>query len=224
MKFDRDGGPFTVAAVLPAVGAAIAGRRRLAAALVVLPVAVAAFFRDPERAPDRGRAAGGDTVLAPADGKIMYTGPADREAAPEGDWQQVVTFLAVTDVHINRVPYGGTITSVTYRPGRFLAAFTHESGAQNERSEITVVRDLGDGSTRTVIFRQIVGMLARRVVTRVDPGDLVSTGDRIGLMRFGSRMDVFLPPDAEVVVEANQRVVGGETVLARWSADTEAGS
>lgn len=201
------------------MAALLSGRRRTAAALLVLPVAVAAFFRDPERAPDRGLATDADTVLAPADGKVMYAGPADPAAAPAGAWQQVVTFLSITDVHINRAPYGGTVSSVTYRPGRFLAAFSHESGTENERSEIIVVRELDDGSSRTVVFRQIVGMLARRVVTRIGPGDRVTTGQRIGLMKFGSRMDVFLPPEVALRVESNQRVVGGETVLARWPAD-----
>ncbi|HEX2575991.1 MAG TPA: phosphatidylserine decarboxylase, partial [Aquihabitans sp.] len=137
-------------------------------------------------------------------------------ATPDGDWQQIVIFLSVADVHINRAPYGGTVSTVIYRPGRFLAAFTPESGSENERSEITVVRDLPGGGQRTVVFRQIVGMFARRVVTRVEPGDLLQTGQRIGLMKFGSRMDLFLPHEVELSVVERQRVVGGETVLGRW--------
>ncbi len=216
MKLDRDGLPFIALAALPAVLAAGTRRLRAAVGLVALPVAMAAFFRDPDRSPERGVAADEDTVLSPADGKVMYVGPADPAAALDGHWQQVVIFLSVTDVHINRAPYAGTVESVTYRPGRFLAAFTPASGAENERSEITVVRDLADGTQRTVVFRQIVGILARRVVTRVQPGDLLATGERIGLMKFGSRMDVFVPHEAEVLVVEKQRVVGGETVLARW--------
>lgn len=218
MKLDRDGLPFIAIAALPSAFALARGRRRLALGLAPLPAAIAAFFRDPDRGPDRGMAADEDTVVSPADGQVMYVGPADPAAAPHGDWQQIVIFLSVTDVHINRAPYAGTVASVTYRPGRFLAAFTPESGTENERSEITVVRDLAGGGQRTVVFRQIVGMLARRVVTRVQPGDVVATGERIGLMKFGSRMDVFLPDEAAISVVETDRVVAGETVLARWPA------
>lgn len=216
MKLDRDGLPFIALAVLP--GAVALARRRPgpALALCALPVAVGAFFRDPEREPDRGRPTDEDAVLSPADGKVMYVGPADPAATPEGTWQQVVIFLSVADVHINRSPYAGRVTDVSYRPGRFLAAFTPESGSENERSEITLVRTLADGTERTVVFRQIVGMLARRVVTRIAVGDEVVTGQRIGLMKFGSRMDVFVPHEVDLLVREGDRVVGGETVLGRW--------
>jgi phosphatidylserine decarboxylase len=123
-------------------------------------------------------------------------------------------------VHINRAPYGGRVTDVTYRPGKWLAAYKFESATQNERSDITVEREVG-GRTRTVVFRQIVGAVARRVVTRVSPGDVVATGDRIGLMKFGSRMDVFLPPDVDLAVATGDRTVAGETVLGRWRTPQE---
>jgi len=116
-------------------------------------------------------------------------------------------------VHINRVPFGGRLTKVTYRPGRFLAAFRPESGAQNERTELWVERQ-----GRTVVFRQVVGVLARRVVCRVREGDEVATGDRFGLMKFGSRMDVFVDRDARLLVEAGDMVRAGETRLAEFPA------
>lgn len=224
MKLDRDGSPFIALAALPAAAALVARRPRIAAGLGTLPVAVAAFFRDPDRSPDLGPEVDPDTVLSPADGKVMYVGPADPSATPPGDWQQVVIFLSVADVHINRSPYAGVVQDVTYRPGRFLAAFTPESGSENERSEITVLRTLADGTERTVVFRQIVGMLARRVVTRVRPGDTVGTGERIGLMKFGSRMDVFLPHEVEVLVAEGDRVRAGETVIGRWPEPVPAAS
>ncbi len=208
--------PSIAIASLPSAVAAATGRRRTAIALLALPLAIAAFFRDPERGPDHTVVDDVDAVVSPADGKVMYVGPADPRATPPGEWQQIVIFLSVTSVHINRAPYAGMVTSVVYRPGRFLAAFTEESGAENERSEITVVRDLDHGVQRTVMFRQIVGMLARRVVTRVEPGHVIATGERIGLMKFGSRMDVFVPPEVEIEVAEGQQVVGGETVIARW--------
>lgn len=216
MKIDRDGFPFMALASVPAVVALGSGRRRTALGLGLLTVALTAFFRDPDRAPDRGGPTDPDVVLAPADGKVMHVGVPQPGVAPDGDWQQVSIFLSVADVHINRAPYGGLVTEVTYRPGRFRAAYTAESAHQNERSEITVVRDVGGGERR-VVFRQIVGVLARRVVTRVAAGDVVATGQRIGLMKFGSRMDVFLPLDATILVPVGARVVAGQTEIARWN-------
>jgi phosphatidylserine decarboxylase len=154
-------------------------------------------------------------VLAPADGKVMHVGDPQPGVAPEGDWQQISIFLALSDVHINRTPVGGTVTSVSHRPGRYLAAFKAESAHENERSEIAI--DVpAPGGVRTVVFRQIVGMAARRVVTRTAPGDVLAPGERIGLMRFGSRMDVFVPVDARIDVALGDKTVGGETVIARW--------
>jgi len=206
-------------AAAPALVARACGRRRLAVVLGVLPVAMAAFFRDPDRRPDQvaGDAFGPDLVVAPADGRVMHVGEPLDGTAPAGEWQQVSIFLSVTDVHINRTPYGGEVTDVTYRPGRYLAAYKAESAHENERSEITVARVVG-ADVRTVVFRQIVGVLARRVVTRVRPGQVLRTGERIGLMKFGSRMDVFVPPEVELAVAPRQRVVAGETVLGRWPA------
>ena len=212
---DRAASPFVAMSAVPAVVAALTGHRRSALSLLALPVGVAAFFRDPDRTPDH-RQVQPDLVLAPADGKVMYAGPGQDGVAPDGDWQQVSIFLSVFDVHINRAPYGGTITDVTYRPGKWHAAYRFESATENERSDLTVVREVG-GRTRTIVFRQIVGLVARRVVTRVRAGDVVVTGQRIGLMKFGSRMDVFVPPDVELAVSAGDRTVAGETVIGRWT-------
>jgi phosphatidylserine decarboxylase len=199
---------------LPAAVAAVAGRPRTAAALASLPVGVTAFFRDPARSPDHAPV-GPDLVVAPADGKVMYAGPAQAEVAPPGDWQQVSIFLSLFDVHINRTPYGGRVEAVTYRPGKWHAAYRFESATENERSEITLC-DTVDGEDRRVVFRQIVGLVARRVVTRVQPGDVLRTGQRIGLMKFGSRMDVFVPPHVDLVAAAGDRTTAGESVIARW--------
>lgn len=215
MKIDKDAAPFTALAALAPLGAALAGRGRLAGTLSALPIAVTAFFRDPARFPDQGQEVDPSIVLAPADGKVMHAGPAQPGVAPPGDWHQISIFLSLLDVHINRAPYGGVVTQVTYRPGRFLAAFKAESATENECTEITVEREV-DGEHRVVVFRQIVGLLARRVVTRVAPGDRISTGQRIGLMKFGSRMDVFLPPEVPLLVREGDRVIAGESTLARW--------
>lgn len=220
VSIDREAAPATAVAAIPALVAALAGRRGAALALGVVPAAVALFFRDPDRRSDSDHGHGAidaDTVVSPADGKVMYAGPGQDGVAPEGEWQQVSIFLSAFDVHINRAPYGGRLTEVTYRPGKWLAAYKHESAHLNERTDLVIEREVGS-ETRVVHFRQIVGLMARRVVTRVAAGDELTTGQRIGLMKFGSRMDVFVPPEVALLVQAGQRVVAGETVIARWPA------
>ncbi|MCZ2850109.1 phosphatidylserine decarboxylase [Modestobacter sp. VKM Ac-2978] len=218
MRIDRAGWPFLAVPLASAAVSTVLGRgsglrwaRVLTWPLLALSAYMAVFFRDPDRRSDSVPPSPED-VLSPADGVVMVAGDPQPGVAPEGDWQQVSVFLSVVDVHVNRAPYGGRITTSTYTPGSFLAAYRAESAHRNERSELWV-RD-GD---RTVVFRQIVGVLARRIVTRVVPGQEVATGDRIGLMKFGSRMDVFVPPECTVTVTKGQRVRGGETVIARWS-------
>ena len=215
---DRAAGPAVAVSLVPAALAALFGRRRTALSLLALPAGVAAFFRDPDRTPDH-RQVDPDLVLAPADGRVMYVGPAQDGVTPEGDWQQVSIFLSVFDVHINRTPYGGTVQDVTYRPGKWHAAYRFESATENERSEITV-SDTVDGEHRTVVFRQIVGLVARRVVTRVAKGDVLRAGQRIGLMKFGSRMDVFVPPHVELTATVVEHTVAGESVIGRWPSPT----
>jgi phosphatidylserine decarboxylase len=217
-RIDREAAPATMVAAAPAALALLLGRPRTAAVLGVLPLAIAAFFRDPDRTPDHA-AVPVDDVLSPADGKVMHAGAGQEGVAPEGEWQQVSIFLSAFDVHINRTPYGGRVVEVAERPGRWLAAYKHESAHLNERSDITVERQVGD-ELRRVHFRQIVGLMARRVVTRVAEGDELATGQRVGLMKFGSRMDVFVPPECDLLVSTGERVVAGETVIARWARPT----
>jgi phosphatidylserine decarboxylase len=219
MRIDRAGWPFLAvplgsAAALTVLGR-VTGRRWTHLAgwpLLGLSAYMALFFRDPDRRCDVVPPAS-DEVLSPADGVVMVAGEPQPGVAPEGDWQQVSVFLSVVDVHVNRTPYRGEITEYSYQPGSFLAAYRKESAHRNERSELWV-RD-GD---RTVVFRQIVGVLARRIVTRVGVGAQVATGERVGLMKFGSRMDVFVPRECTITVTQGQRVRGGETVIARWTA------
>jgi phosphatidylserine decarboxylase len=216
MRIDRAGWPFITGPLAPAALAALAGRR-WAARWVALPFLglsayMALFFRDPDRRcdtvpPDP------DDVLSPADGVVMVAGEPQEGVAPDGDWQQVSVFLSVVDVHVNRSPFHGEVVESSYRKGSFLAAYRKESAHRNERSELW----LRDGD-RTVVFRQIVGVLARRIVTRTSPGQRLATGERMGLMKFGSRMDVFVPRTCMVTVTKGQRVRGGETVIARWPA------
>jgi phosphatidylserine decarboxylase len=218
MRIDRAGWPFITGPLAPAALLTLAGRttgrpwpRRLAFPLLGLSAYMALFFRDPDRPCDTTPPPD-DDVLSPADGVVMVAGEPQPGVAPEGDWQQVSVFLSVVDVHVNRSPYHGEVVESSYRPGSFLAAYRRESAHRNERSELW----LRDGD-RTVVFRQIVGVLARRIVTRTGVGRRLATGERMGLMKFGSRMDVFVPRDCTVLVRVGQRVRGGETVIARWS-------
>jgi phosphatidylserine decarboxylase len=140
---------------------------------------------------------------------VLIAGPAVPEAAPPGSWLQISIFLSPMDVHINRIPASGRVTRVSYTPGRFLPAYRHDAASANERSEIWI-----DHQGQTIVARQIVGILARRVVCRAQTGADVRAGDRYGIMKFGSRMDIFLPTTATLKVQVGQTVRGGETVIA----------
>jgi phosphatidylserine decarboxylase len=205
MRFDRAGFPFIGGAWLIALIAAAFGGWIWSLPLVALGAFFAFFFRDPDRVPPDGR----DVVLSPADGRVLVAGAVMAGAAPEGDWQQISIFLSPMDVHVNRVPAAGRITRVTYRPGRFRIASHKAAATENERSEIWI-----DHGGQTIVARQIVGFLARRVVCRANVGDEVKAGDRFGVMKFGSRMDIFLPPSATIRVAVGEMVRGGETVIA----------
>lgn len=205
--FDRAGWPFLLGAVVLALAGAGIGGRWWALPGTLLAVGFLFFFRDPERPLPTDQS----LILSPADGKVMAVGPAGADAPP-GTWQQVTIFLSPLDVHVNRAPVSGRVTKVSYKAGQFLPAYRPESGALNEQSEVWV-----DHDGRTAIFRQVVGLLARRVVCRVQVGDALAVGDRVGVMKFGSRMDVFLPTDIRVQVKPGDRVVAATTVLGRWT-------
>lgn len=172
--------------------------------LVFLGGFVLYFFRDPERTPP----ADADAVVSPADGRVTEIVEEEFEGRPG---KRVSIFLSVWDVHVNRAPVGGRIRKLEYRPGRFYAALRARASQENEQNVFTVETDRGEMS-----FKQIAGWIARRVVSWKAPGDTVATGERIGLIRFGSRMDVWLPPEAEIVVRKGQSVSAGASILARW--------
>ncbi|HET9372076.1 MAG TPA: phosphatidylserine decarboxylase [Vicinamibacterales bacterium] len=205
MRIDSAAWPFVALAALPAALAALVGSPLVAVTLLLLPIAIALFFRDPDRSPP----AAADAVLAPADGVVMHAGPAREGEPPPGQWNQITIFLSVFDVHINRTPVAGRVVRVEQRPGTFRPAFKHDSH-RNEQSEIWI-----DVHGTPVVVRQVVGLLARRVVTRVRAGETLATGARIGLMKFGSRMDVFVPTSATVTCAKGDRVVAGESIIAR---------
>ncbi len=155
------------------------------------------FFRDPER-----EAPQGPYAVSPADGKIVRIKAGAKETV-------VSIFLNIFDVHVNRAPVGGKVVEVEYKPGKFLVASRDEASVQNEMN--TVVIDGGEG---VVKFSQIAGLIARRVICYKQPGEFVTAGERIGLIRFGSRVDVYLGPEWRIRVREGERVRAGESILA----------
>jgi phosphatidylserine decarboxylase len=205
MRFDPAGWPFVIGSAVVALFVWLLAGPVLGIPLLVVSGFLLFFFRDPERIHDAPPSA----VLSPADGRVMVAGPPTGAATPAGQWHQVSVFLSPMDVHVNRIPVSGRVTRVEYHPGRFLPAYRKESGDLNERSEVTI-----DHDGQPIVVRQIVGVLARRVVCRTREGLDVKAGERFGVMKFGSRMDVFVPVDATLHVRVGETVVGGVTVIA----------
>ncbi len=207
MRVAKEGWPFIAIAWVVLAALALAGW--WIAALGWLPIAVwvVAFFRDPAR--DRVR--GDDLILAPADGKIVSIIAIDEPGFLGGPATRVAIFMNVFSVHVNRYPADGTVGLRQYTPGRFLNAAAEKASTENEQSTIGLVTSRG-----RLLIRQIAGLVARRIVTDHDTGQVVRQGNRLGLIRFGSRVDLFLPPNAEILVAVGQHTSAGETVVARW--------
>ncbi|MBD3297755.1 MAG: phosphatidylserine decarboxylase [candidate division Zixibacteria bacterium] len=208
----RDGWPFVIGGLfVTAIGAFLGATGAgawyiLAAAGGVATFFFVFFFRDPARTAPTGNHA----IVAPADGRIVSV-----TTRPDGG-VQIDTFLSVFNVHVNRAPTAGRVISTDYRPGRFIAAMKPEAGRQNERQDIVMRNDVG-----IIRFAQIAGVLARRIVCRVGEGDELKVGDRIGMIRFGSRMEVILPPGFDAAVTVGEKVRAGETVIARYGRQTD---
>jgi phosphatidylserine decarboxylase len=214
MNFAREGFVFMgLSAAIAAVTLAAALARRswalwlIAFALLLITLWVAYFFRDPERAGERGAR----LVLAPADGRVAMVAEVDEPAFLRGPAHRVSIFMNVFDVHVNRYPVGGIVRYVHYNPGKFLNASTDKSSLENEQRSVGIETTSGQ---RRVLVRQIAGLIARRIVTYSRDGDVAEQGARMGIIRFGSRVDIFLPPDARILVTVGQRTVAGVTVIA----------
>jgi phosphatidylserine decarboxylase len=173
------------------------------AVLVLLGLFVFSFFRNPDRLipSDPG------LIVAPADGRVVVTRNEDNSGNPG---KRISIFLAIWNVHVNRAPVAGTITRLDYKPGKFLAAWDENASFQNEQNVFTQSTDYGE-----IVYKQIAGWVARRVVAWKKAGDTVARGERIGLVRFGSRVDLWLPGEAEILVKVGDHVKGGSSVLAR---------
>ena len=205
MLIDRAGLPFIGGALLLALIAGLWLGRGWSIPLLVLAAFFVFFFRDP----DRTTPAGENIVVSPADARIMAVGPFPGKGAPPGEWHWISMFLSPMDVHVNRTPVTGGVTRVEYHPGRFLPAYKPEAGELNEWTEVWF-----DTPRGPVVQRQIVGILARRIVNRLKVGDRVVAGQRYGVMKFGSRIDMFLPLSATIHIKVGEKVVGGESPIA----------
>lgn len=178
------------------------------------PILLAAFFLWFFRDPQREIPAGDGLIVSPGDGLVTETVSINT---PEGPRQRISIFLSVFDVHVNRSPIGGTVSRVVYQKGQYLNAMNPASAERNEQCAITV-RGEGDDAGLEITFKQIAGLLARRIVCRCSEGQTLRRGERMGLIKFGSRVDVLLPSDAELRVKVGQRVKGGATILANVAA------
>jgi phosphatidylserine decarboxylase len=212
VTFAREGYVFIAIAGLAAAAAfALALARRswplwlLAFALLLIALWVAYFFRDPDRSGERGER----VVVAPADGKVVMITEVDEPTFIHGRASRVSIFMNVFNVHVNRYPVTGVVKYVHYAPGRFLNAAADKSSLDNEQMSV----GLESGRYR-VLVRQIAGLIARRIVTYSREGDRAEQGERFGIIRFGSRVDVFLPPESTIRVKLGEITTAGTTVLA----------
>jgi phosphatidylserine decarboxylase len=217
VSFAREGLTFIlIAALIAAGGYALALNRRswplwvLAFVLTLLALWVAYFFRDPERTGDRGER----LIVAPADGKIVQIAEVDEPAFVGGKALRVSIFMNVFNVHVNRYPVSGTVGYVHYNKGKFLNAAADKASLENEQSSVGLQTESG----QRILVRQIAGLIARRIVTYSKVGQRVQQGERLGIIRFGSRVDVFMPTSAKVLVKQGQLSTAGVTVLAELQA------
>jgi len=212
LNFAREGYLFIGIATLAAVAAfALALARRswalwlLAVVVTLIALWVAYFFRDPERTGDRGA----QLVLAPADGRLIMMTEVDEPAFVKGRALRMSIFMNVFNVHVNRYPVDGTVSYVHYNKGKFINAAAEKSSLENEQMSVGI-----ESGQHRVLVRQIAGLIARRIVTYSKVGEVVRQGDRMGLIRFGSRVDVFVPADARLLAKVGDLTTAGTTVLA----------
>jgi phosphatidylserine decarboxylase len=200
----REGYRFLAPPLALGIVAAIFGLFGASLVFLALAALVVYFFRDPRRqAP-----ADPSVVVSPADGRVMEV---VAETVDGQAGRRISIFLAVWNVHVNRAPMSGRLERLEYRPGKFYAAMRSRASAENEQNVFYLDTERG-----RIVFKQIAGWIARRVVSWKSPGDALVLGERIGLIRFGSRMDVWLPDGAEIVARPGEKVAAGESVIARW--------
>lgn len=205
----KEGYPFLGFAVFCTVLLAIFQLPVATAIAFIITTFILCFFRDPERfVPTID-----DALVSPADGKVIHIETIAENPFIEGEVKKIAIFMNVFNVHVNRVPFSGTVDKILYKPGKFYSADSDKGGLENEylAAVITTPQD------KKVAFVQIAGLIARRIVCWLEPGDEVRRGRRFGLIRFGSRVDLYLPPDTVIVAHEGDKVKAGETVLAHLS-------
>jgi phosphatidylserine decarboxylase len=204
-----EGWPFVLVPLCAAAVAGALGWLPLAIGLAAVAAFCLFFFRNPHRE----CSAAADVACSPADGKVIACGVAPDGTAPAGLPVRVSVFMSVLSVHVNRAPIDATLTDYRYNAGRTLAAYSDKASLVNEQN-----LSVWEGAAGRIGLKQIAGVIARRIVFDHQPGAAVRRGDRIGLIRFGSRVDVFLPPEAELLVRIGDRVRAGSSPLARLGA------
>jgi len=200
----KDGYKFAAGPLLVGIVAIVFHWLWLGGVLIFLGLFISFFFRDPQRTPPPDP----DTIVSPADGRVMEVVEEPLNGKPG---RRISVFLSIFDVHVNRSPVAGRITAIEYRTGKFHAAMRGRASAENEQNAFYVQSDRGE-----VVFKQIAGWIARRIVCWKAVGDSVVRGERVGMIRFGSRTDIWLPEDVEILVRPGQHVAGGTSILARW--------
>ena len=204
----REGIPFLVVFLVATFAVFIGGWVWLAVPLAIITVYIAFFFRNPERLPPVGTA----MVASPADGKVIFVGNArETEFLGGEEVQKISIFMSLFDVHVNRIPADGTVRDMKYHKGRFMAAFEDRASEENERNAMLIETARG----QKLVVVQVAGLVARRIVCYPTPGAFVLKGQRMGLIRFGSRCDLYLPKSSEILVKNGDKVLGGETILAQ---------
>ena len=208
MKIAREGYPLILTGAALTILAFVLGGKAVGTILLIVTLAVTAFFRDPDRVIPTGEG----LIVAPADGKIVSIVDLKSDANSSTLTTRISIFLSPLDVHINRIPVAAKIQKVVYQRGKFMAAYKDEASSRNEQNTI----ELADERGRRLRVVQVAGVVARRIVSRVHQGQHVQRGERFGLIMFGSRTDSYLPGDCKIEVAEGQRVKGGETILARF--------
>lgn len=203
------GYPFIFASVFATVVFALLELTALALVGLAASFFICYFFRDPDRVVPNFKGA----VISPADGKIIFAGPVNNSRFYEGSCIKISIFMSIFNVHVNRIPHEGQVETINYYPGKFFSANLDKASSENEHNAVTLETEEG----KKICTVQIAGLIARRIICKVQAGDRVARGQRFGLICFGSRLDVYLPPDTNLKVTVGERVKAGTSVLGDWT-------
>jgi phosphatidylserine decarboxylase len=204
----KAGYPFIFASAFATAVFALLGVVSLSVLGLLVTGFICFFFRDPDRLVPTGEG----LIVSPADGKVIKVEPVEQTAYFEGACKRVSVFMSVFNVHVNRAPHEGTIRQVDYYPGKFFSANLDKASKENEHNALLLESPAG----KPVAFVQIAGLVARRIICAVQPGDAIKRGQRFGMICFGSRLDIYLPPDTEIRVTVGDKVQAGSSIIARW--------